>query len=163
MSNWFERYGYAPVHPHLWVGAVPLDARDVDALARTGIGRVMNLVEDGEYPDGARFEVEIAYAENDIEEARLALVDFGHLAPDALSAATAQVERWLTGGHRVYLHCRAGWQRSASVAAALIADREGVGIETALERLRGRKPTADPLPHQREDLIAWWNTRGQAA
>jgi protein-tyrosine phosphatase len=59
-------------------------------------------------------------------------------------------------GRRVYLHCRAGWQRSAAVAAAVIALREELDIEEALDVLRERRPVAAPLEHQRADLLAWW-------
>jgi hypothetical protein len=45
------------------------------------------------------------------------------------------------------------------VAAAVIALREGLDIEQALEVVRERKPRAEPLEHQREDLVAWWAAR----
>ena len=60
---------------------------------------------------------------------------------------------------RTYLHCRAGWQRSAAVAAGIVAVREGMEIEDALAFVQLRKPSADPLPHQREDLRRWWEQR----
>ena len=63
------------------------------------------------------------------------------------------------GGRTVYLHCRAGWQRSAAVAAAVIAVREQVPLQHALARLRERRPEAEPLPHQRADLFTWWSQR----
>jgi protein-tyrosine phosphatase len=159
MSQWFEQYGSGPVHPHLIVGAVPLDANDVQAVADQGVNRVLNLVQDGEYPDGARLEVEIALEAHAIAERRVQVIDFGNLSAPALEAAVRQVDRWLDEGHTVYLHCRAGWQRSATVAAGVIAVREDVGIDEALDRLRARKPTADPLPHQRQDLRDWWERR----
>jgi protein-tyrosine phosphatase len=59
------------------------------------------------------------------------------------------------------VHCRAGWQRSATVAAGVLALREGLPIEDALAVLRERKPTAEPLGHQRADLLAWWRTRAR--
>ena len=62
----------------------------------------------------------------------------------------------------MYLHCRAGWQRSATVAAAVIALREDLSLPQALAALRQRKPTAEPLPHQRADLLRWWRARAQS-
>ena len=67
---------------------------------------------------------------------------------------------WLDEGARTYLHCRAGWQRSAAVAAGVVAVRTGREIEAALDYVQRRKPSADPLPHQREDLRRWWAGRG---
>ena len=62
---------------------------------------------------------------------------------------------------RSYVHCRAGWQRSASVAAGAVAVFNDVDISTALDWVRSHKSTANPLPHQRADLLDWWLTRGR--
>ncbi|HET9073845.1 MAG TPA: dual specificity protein phosphatase family protein [Solirubrobacteraceae bacterium] len=163
MSEWFLRYGFATVHPRLLMGAVPLDANDVAMLAGHGVDRILNLVQDVEYPEDARLEVEIALTAQGIEEQRVGVVDFGNLAAGALEDAVVQVLRWLEEGHTVYLHCRAGWQRSATVAAGAIAAAERIGVDEALQRLHARKPTAQPLPHQVEDLQRWWETRSSSA
>ena len=89
-------------------------------------------------------------------------VDYGNLSPQLLEEATAQVNTWLDEGQVVYLHCRAGWQRSAAVAAGAIAVREGITPETALQRVQALKQTAVPLPHQRDDLTLWWESREAA-
>ena len=159
MSSWFRNYGYASVYDRLIVGAMPLDAADVGALAALGVSRVLNLVEDAEYQRGARRTVERALAREGIEERRLGTEDYGALTPELLEQATAQVNGWLDDGEIVYLHCRAGWQRSAAVAAGAIAIREGTDVEAALLQVQKLKRTADPLPHQREDLSRWFETR----
>jgi protein-tyrosine phosphatase len=159
VSSWFQTYGFADVHPGLLVGAYPLDRRDVALLANLRVERVLNLVEDGEYRPGEREEVETAFAAAGIEEERLDLVDFGGLSAEELERAVRTVNDWLDDGARVYLHCRAGWQRSAAVAAGVVAIREGLHIEQAMGEVKARKPSADPLPHQREDLRRWWEER----
>lgn len=88
------------------------------------------------------------------------LVDYGELPADTVEAAVQEVVAWLRAGDRAYVHCRAGWQRSAAVAAGVIAVEDGLGIEDALAQVKARKASADPLPHQREDLIRWFNERG---
>jgi hypothetical protein len=45
------------------------------------------------------------------------------------------------------------------VAAGVVALRDGLDIEEALAFVQRRKPSADPLPHQREDLRRWWDER----
>lgn len=159
MSSWFRSYGYASVYDRLVVGALPLDESDVQMLATLGISRVLNLVEDDEYTRGARREVERALAREGIEELRLGTTDYGGLTPELLEQATAQVNSWLDDGEVVYLHCRAGWQRSAAVAAGAIAIRDRIDLEQALSQVQRLKTTADPLPHQREDLARWFETR----
>lgn len=159
MSNWFEAYGFADVHDDLIVGAYPLDTDDVRTIQRLGVRRILNLVEDREYGPGEREEVEQALAEAGIEETRLKLPDYGHLPPEALEAAVSEVSGWLRDGQFAYLHCRAGWQRSAAVAAGVIAVTDGIEIEEALAQVRRRKPSANPLPHQHEELLGWWRQR----
>ena len=160
MSRWFRSYGFADVFDDLIVGAYPLDQDDVDTLAHMGIERVLNLTEDEEYRPGDRDEVSRALAGAGIAESRLPLTDYGGLPDNELEAAVRIVGGWLDEGERTYLHCRAGWQRSAAVAAGVVAIRAGIDIDDAVEYVRRRKPSADPLPHQRADLRRWWEARG---
>lgn len=159
MSNWFRSYGFADVFDGLVIGAYPLDRDDVAMLEWVGIERVLNLTEDGEYPGGERDAVIAALAEAGIEEQRVELIDFGGLPPEALERAVSAVMSSLEQGKRTYLHCRAGWQRSAAVAAGVVALREGIDVDEALALVKERKPSSDPLPHQREDLRRWWEER----
>jgi atypical dual specificity phosphatase len=161
VSSWFRTHGYASVGDRLIVGALPLDQADVRMLAALGVSRVLNLVEDREYPRGARRKVERALAAEGIEELRLSTEDYAGLSAELLEQATAQVNGWLGDGEIVYLHCRAGWQRSAAVAAGAIALRDGIEPGVALHRIQELKPSADPLPHQREDLQRWFETRAE--
>jgi len=162
MSDWFEHYGFAEVGEHLWMGAYPQDAGDVAALAGVGVTRIFNLVQDVEYDEGARDACVAALAAAGIDERRVELVDFGSLPAAQIEEVAQAVLTWLQDGEHVYVHCRAGWQRSATVIAAIIALREGVLPGTALQRMRKRKPTANPLSHQLEDLLEWWQTRERA-
>lgn len=159
MSRWFRSYGFAEVFDGLIVGAYPLDEDDVATLARAGVQRVLNLTEDVEYRPGERQGVVEALAAAGIEERRLSLTDYGNLPAASLETAVGVLSAWLDEDARAYVHCRAGWQRSAAVAAGVVAVRSGMGIERALAYVQDRKPSADPLPHQREDLRRWWAGR----
>jgi protein-tyrosine phosphatase len=159
LSDWFDRFGFAEVADGLVIGAYPLDAQDVGRLAAEGVTCTFNLCEDAEYGEGQREAVTAALAEAGIAERRLSIVDYGGLMPRHLEESVAAVLDWLEAGERVYLHCRAGWQRSAAVAAGVVALRDGIGLDYALKRIAERKPTAEPLPHQREDLATWWALR----
>jgi atypical dual specificity phosphatase len=159
VTEWFDSYGFAEVDDGLLVGAVPADHADVGQLADAGVTRVLNLVEDGEYRDGQRADVELGYEVAGIEEVRFSTVDYGGLSAPLLERASEQVLQWLADDQVVYLHCRAGWQRSATVAGAVVARRRHVDPQVALAMITRRKPSADPLPHQREDLRSWWTNR----
>ncbi len=160
MSRWFEHFGFAVVGDDLVMGAYPQDADDVARLRAAGVTRIFNLVQDVEYDPGARDACSRALAEAGIEERRVELVDYGNLATAQIEDAAQTVLAWLREGERVYVHCRAGWQRSAAIVAAVLTLREGVDPWRALDILRERKPTANPLAHQRADLLEWWERRG---
>ena len=162
MSTWFRTYGYAEVMDDLVIGAYPLDAGDIGMLGWIGIERILNLVEDGEYRRGERAAVEAALGQAGIEEYRMQLIDYGGLPAEQLEAAVQQVNGWLDQEIRSYVHCRAGWQRSAAVAAGVVALRKNLDVDEAVALVQNRKPSADPLPHQRADLRHWWDSRGDA-
>lgn len=159
VSAWFDHYGYGSVADGLFIGAYPQDAGDVAEIAGLGVTRVFNLVQDVEYQDDGRAACEAALAEAGIEEERVELIDFGNLLPGHIERAQATVRAWLDEGEVVYLHCRAGMQRSATVAAAVVALEEGLEPFHALEVVRARNPRANPLEHQRQDLLRWWAAR----
>lgn len=160
MSDWFEHYGFAEVGDDLLMGAYPQDADDVAALTAAGVTAVFNLVQDAEYElDDGREACASALEQAGIAEARIALIDYGNLLPGQIELAATTVLGWLGEGERVYVHCRAGMQRSAVVAAAIVALHEGVQPLEALERVRRRNPSANPLSHQRQDLLRWWEKR----
>jgi protein-tyrosine phosphatase len=163
VSTWFRTYGFVDVFDGLLIGGYPLDREDVAMLDWAGIRRVLNLVEDVEYRPGEREEVERTYAELGIEERRLPLPDYGGLPARLIDRAVQTVSGWLAQGENTYIHCRAGYQRAPAIAAALVALRDGVDIDDALARIQKRKPSAEPLPHQREDLWQWGRERGMAA
>ncbi|MDQ4040332.1 MAG: dual specificity protein phosphatase family protein [Actinomycetota bacterium] len=163
MSEWFERFGFTEVAEGLLVGAYPVDADDVAAIAGAGAQVLVNLCEDVEYREGERSAVGAALAHAGIDERRLPVPDYGNLPEDTIDRAVRAVVSDLEAGRTVYLHCRAGWQRSATIAAGAVAVREGLGIEQALDRVRERKPTAEPLAHQRADLLGWWRRRSVGA
>ena len=160
MSDWFEHFGFAEVGENLLMGAYPQDGDDVAALREAGVSAVFNLVQDVEYErPGGRDACAAALARAGIREERVEVVDYGNLRPEHIELAAKTVLAWLQDGERVYVHCRAGMQRSAVVSAAIVALREQLEPAAALERVRRRHPRANPLSHQRQDLMRWWDRR----
>jgi atypical dual specificity phosphatase len=162
VSAWFDHFGFGQVGDGLLIGAYPQDADDVAALVDAGVTCVFNLVQDVEYEGDGRDACATALADAGIIEERVELVDYGNLLPGHIERAVRTVCPWLADGECVYVHCRAGMQRSATVAAAIVALEEGVGPGEALRRVTERNPRANPLAHQRQDLLRWWRARAPA-
>jgi len=159
VSEWFVTRGAHEVAPGLWQGALPADADDVRWLAGRGVGRVLNLCQDLEYEPGERDAVTAAYAAAGIDEARLPSLDHGGLLPGLLERAVQQMAAWRAQGAVAYVHCLAGQERSAAVAAAVVAAQDGCSPREAVERVRRARRSARPLPHQLADLDRWWAAR----
>jgi hypothetical protein len=45
----------------------------------------------------------------------------------------------------------------------VIATRENMHIDDAVELVHQRKPSTNPLPHQRDDLRRWWEARSRSS
>jgi len=159
MSAWFRTYGFGEILKGFLIGAYPIDADDVGMLEWMGVKRILNLVEDHEYRPGERKVVEDALAGAGVDEHRIRLTDYGGLPPERIEEAVTEINRWLDDGLTTYLHCRAGWQRSATVAAAVVTIRRQLAPDDALRFVKQLKPSAEPLAHQREDLHRWWEAR----
>jgi protein-tyrosine phosphatase len=58
-------------------------------------------------------------------------------------------------GGAVYVHCRAGVQRTGAIAAAWYARRQRCSIDEAVERLRERRPDFEPMVFQVAAARTW--------
>ena len=144
------RLNYTRLGETLLAGAMPFRADHVAALHAEGVTAVVNLCQEREYWDGERDLVTTAYAEHGIVEQHLPVIDGSTVPADVLDAAVA-----LAQTHTVYVHCRGGRERSATVATALLARIEDLPIDHALAQAIDRRPIFAPLPWQVSALRAW--------
>ncbi len=96
------------IDPHVMVGAYPF-ARDVEGLYAEGVRAVVNTCE--EYA-GPIFE----YQRLAIDQLCIPTTDFTHPRLEDVSRAVDFVETHVEQGNKVYIHCKAGRARSATVA-----------------------------------------------
>jgi len=144
------RLNYSRLTDTLLAGAMPHAADHVRQLDREGVRNVINLCEEREYWEDERAAVLAAYGEAGIVEHHLPVKD-GATVPAAVIDAALEA----SGGATVYVHCRGGRERSATVAAALLSASESISIDLALRRSKELRPTFQPLPWQVEALRAW--------
>jgi atypical dual specificity phosphatase len=149
------RLEYTRLHDTLLAGRMPVSERHVEALRSEGVTLVINLCEDREYWDGEREAVETACAGAGIAEHRLPVIDGSTVSADVLERAVEAA----SNGHVVYVHCRGGRERSATVAIAILAAASGSSVEEAHDRAVGLRPGFKPLPWQVEGVRSWLRER----
>ena len=82
------------------------------------------------------------------------MIDYGGLPPEALDPAVDHSSAGWKGKGRTYVHCRAGWQRSAAVAAGVVALRDGMEIDEALAERPAAQALRRSAPPPARDLRA---------
>jgi len=149
------RLNYSRLSDTLLAGAMPHSEEHVAALRDEGVVLVINLCEEREYWKGERATVLHAYADAGITERHLPVKDGATVPHAVIDAALAG-----DGGATVYVHCRGGRERSATVATAILARDQRLTIDQALAVAQRGRPTFRPLPWQVAGLQAWASEPG---
>jgi atypical dual specificity phosphatase len=103
---------------------------DAEALRAEGITAVLCLAEDGPVDDLARAGFRVRHEPID---------DFCAPDPATLARCVGFVQESIERGDRVLVHCHAGYGRTGTVLAALLASR-GEDPRQAIERVRRLRP-----------------------
>ncbi len=142
-------------------GRNPLSVRDVAALRAAGITHVLDLREETEWAP-PRFGADAieAMAKMGITRLHLPIEDMGAPQPQDFDRAVAWIEKALAQSNaKVYLHCRAGMERTAAMAIAFWIAREGISYDAAFRNLRGKRAIFQPLPTQERAVKDWMANR----
>ncbi len=142
-----DRSDVHAVELSLWVGPAPACPEDYSLLRDLGVEDVVSLqTQDEACSVGLRPDVSFRLATtHGLREHRVPIEDFSHrdLAQRAWEAVVLLAD--LRGrGRKVYLHCRAGLNRSPTVAAAFLAWSRGLTARAACETVREVHPGAMP-------------------
>ena len=127
VRNWWDQ-----VDEHIVLGAFPF-ARDVPKKASEGIRAVDNTCEEYAGP------VE-AYQKHGIEQMRMPTVDFTHPSFEDVCRAVQFIDRHVEAGNSVYIHCKAGRARSATVAICWLMKAKQINAEKAQAWLTSKRP-----------------------
>jgi len=151
------------VADHLFAGRNPLTVVDVVDLRSRGVTHVLDLREEQEWRGPGRFGAEAVeeLGRRGVERHIVAVEDLSPPKPAALDDAVAWIEEVLANpGTKVFVHCRAGRERTGSVLAAVFVAR-GVLLEDALGIIKERCGAA-PLPAQVAAVRSWAAARSLA-
>lgn len=142
VRNWSDR-----IDPSLILGALPLES-DVPGLAEQGVTAVVNTCEEYAGPVDA-------YEKHGITQLHIPTTDFTHPSLDAVTRAVAFIDRQADAGGSVYVHCKAGRARSATVALCWLVHRYGMTPEQAQALLIEKRPHVNRLVYARPVVKAF--------
>lgn len=131
VRNWWDR-----IDTHVVLGALPF-ARDVPIMASEGVGAVVNTCEEYAGP------VE-QYQEYDIQQMRMPTIDFTHPSFEDVCRAVEFIEKNVDDGKSVYIHCKAGRARSATVVICWLMKAKQISSEEAQRWLIEKRPHVNP-------------------
>lgn len=127
VRNWWDR-----IDDTLIVGAMPMES-DVPKMAHEGVVGVVNTCDEYAGPQAA-------YQQHGIHQLHLPTVDFTHPTLESVERAVDFIERETAGGGTVYVHCKAGRARSATVALCWLLKSRGMTPAQAQALLLEKRP-----------------------
>ena len=129
------------IDEHLILGARPLSG-DPQRWKQLGVTGVVNTCGEMRGPEGD-------YEELGIEQLWLPTVDFNHPSAEACEKGAAFIEAHRLKGGKVYVHCKAGRARSATIALWWMVRFGEMSPEKAQERILECRPHANPRVYLR--------------
>lgn len=136
LRNWWD-----PIDPLVLVGGYPF-AVDAAPLHAAGVRGVVNTCREYAGPESE-------YRRLGIEQLRIPTTDFTHPRLADVEAAVEFVQRHVSRGEAVYIHCKAGRARSATVALCWLVKYRGLTPVEAQQRLLQARPHVNPRVYLR--------------
>ena len=124
------------IDPQVIVGAYPF-ARDIEGLYQSGVRAVVNTCEEYQGPT-------LEYERLGIEQLHIPTTDFTHPRLRDIELAVEFVQSHVQKGNTVYIHCKAGRARSATVAICWLIKYRGLSIHDAQASLLKSRPHINP-------------------
>ena len=150
VRNWWDR-----IDDTLIVGALPFE-KDVDPLSAEGVTCVVNTC--AEYAGPVE-----AYKQHDIVQLRVPTVDFTHPSLESVNQAVDFIQQHTQNGGTVYVHCKAGRARSATVAMCWLIRHRGMSPEQAQTLLLEKRPHINRFVYARPVVVEFYKQEQAAA
>lgn len=151
-------FEHAPVTDRLRAGRNPLSEIDVLELVEFGITHVLDLREESEWAAPGRVgrDAVEAMARHGLARTHIPLRDTAAPTGERLTEAVTFVTATLADpAARLYLHCRAGIERTGTVLLAWYALSSNLSPTEAAAALRRQYARFRPLPHQHQAVEQW--------
>lgn len=131
-----RRHWWSRIDSHVIVGAYPF-AADVASLRGEGVRAVVNTCEEYKGPI-------IQYEQHGIEQLHIPTTDFTHPRLSDVEAAVEFIQKYKLQNDTVYIHCKAGRARSATIAMCWLIKYRNMTAQQAQEHLLAARPHINP-------------------
>ena len=144
----FRVINFDKIIDDIFVGTCPSSNIDVQRLKQAGFTGILNLQTDSDFQVnkinwGA---LEQHYFSNDITAYRIPIIDFNDEELISLLPTAAQtLHTMLEAGHKVYVHCTAGKQRSPSTVICYLAWFKNFGLQRSIDLVLTARNCAPPI------------------
>lgn len=144
---------------NLYLGAIPLKNNGhFEELQKLGITHVISVLEDFEMEAGW---INTPVKHSDWEEAGISVKhipapDFYGLNKDEIREGVKDLHEALEKGKTVYLHCKAGRGRSATVLVAYLMEHHGYTLEKAISLVKEYRPDINLNADQQQSIKAYF-------
>lgn len=127
LRNWYDR-----IDEYVILGALPCK-HDIPRLKKMGVRAVLNVCEEYSGP-------EEAYAAAGIEQVRLPTIDYTSPSLSTVRQGVCFIEKCVSSGDLVYVHCKAGRGRSATIVLCWLIKAKRIKPNEAMNFLLERRP-----------------------
>lgn len=151
-------FEFNQVADRIYAGRCPLTAVDSLRMLDVGVNNLVDVRENLEWAPPDRFgEEAIRFLEHNlVNRIAIPIPDTMAPPPHIIRILVEAIEDVMSRPHNtLYVCCRAGQERSATVLTAWHAWHYGVSYEEALAELQRGRPKLRPLPHQAEAVRNW--------
>ncbi|UUO07082.1 dual specificity protein phosphatase family protein [Blastopirellula sp. J2-11] len=144
--RWWDR-----IDEHVIIGALPSEKIATEIIA-AGVTAVVNTCQEYAGPLAT-------YAKSGVEQLHLPTIDFVPPSLEDVKRGVEFIDQQITAGKQVYIHCKAGRARSATIVICwLIKAKEMTPTEAQLFLISKRPQTLRSV-HRRpvvEQFYQWW-------
>lgn len=135
---------FSVVDDNVLLGAIPLKEDHYEELCKKlGVKLILSVVEPFELETRTLMGTPVKpeqWKAGGVDQITLSTPDFWPPPFEILEKGAAIMDSYLCNGHRVYVHCKSGKGRSASVVAAYFFKFKNLDMDTVQAKLKSRRP-----------------------
>ena len=141
MGHWVW---YHRVHPGIYLGSIPMEAMGhADAIVSLKITRVLGIMQDYELVAGTMAGRPVSsdiWKKRDVDFMQIRSDDFVPPSFDILEEGAELIHETLQNKGQIYVHCKSGIGRSASLVIAYLIKYRGLGAVEAHRSVKSIRP-----------------------